>query len=309
MDHNLDISTYSFRELLNLFELDPHHVSPEALKHAKKKVLRMHPDKSKLPPEYFLFYKKAFSVIVHMYENTIKTSQEVPMDRDMEYIPEKAIPEISTKQIRKTIEKIDTTQFQTQFNRLFEEHHATQIDPERNRWFQEEDPMYEEVSRVQTVGQMGDALNSIKQRSHQMIVHRDIQPLSSTQGSISGGRGNFYDHEKEDEDTMGDYITSDPFSKLKFDDLRKVHKDQTVFSVNERDIDKVPRYNSVDAYQRARGNGYVPMESSEANQLLESQERMYQEKMRQKQYQSQLRTMESEQKNKTVLSNFLRIQS
>lgn len=309
MDHNLDISTYSFRELLNLFELDPHHVSPEALKHAKKKVLRMHPDKSKLPPEYFLFYKKAFSVIVHMYENTIKTSQEVPTDRDMEYIPEKAIPEISTKQIRNTIEKIDATQFQTQFNRLFEEHHATQIDPERNRWFQEEDSMYEEVSRVQTVGQMGDALNSIKQRSHQMIVHRDIQPLSCTQGSISGGRGNFYDQDKEDEDTMGDYITSDPFSKLKFDDLRKVHKDQTVFSVNERDIDKVPRYNSVDAYQRARGNGYVPMESSEANQLLESQERMYQEKMRQKQYQSQLRTMESEQKNKTVLSNFLRIQS
>ena len=40
---------------------------------------------------------------------------------------------------------------------------------------------------------------------------------------------------------------------------------------------------------------------------METQEKEFQEKMRQKQYQSQLRTLESEQKNKTVLSNFLRI--
>ena len=70
MSHNLDISKYTFYELLDLFELDHQNITVEDLKRAKKKVLYMHPDKSRLGPEYFLFYKKAFSVIVNMYEST-----------------------------------------------------------------------------------------------------------------------------------------------------------------------------------------------------------------------------------------------
>lgn len=301
MSHNLDITKYTFYELLDLFELDHRNISVEDLKRAKKKVLYMHPDKSRLGPEYFLFYKKAFSVIVHMYENTLKTSQSVPTDHEIDYVPEKTNPDLSGKQIQKTIGKIDQKTFHSQFNQLFEENMSQKIDPEKNKWFQEEDPMYHETSQVRSVGQMGQAFDAIKQRNNDMILYKGVAPMMNT-----GGTGNLYD---DDEQDTGTYISSDPFSKLKFDDLRKVHKDQTVFAVSERDIDKVKQYRSVDEYQRARGNDYTPMERSEANRLMESQEQMFQEKMRQKQYQSQLRTMEAEQKNKTVLSNFLRIQS
>lgn len=297
--HNLDVSSYSFYELLELFDLDVGNISVDELKRAKKKVIFMHPDRSKLPSEYFLFYKKAFTIIVNIYENTLKTSQNVPTDHEIDYHPENAAPDLSSKEIQKMISKMNQETFHRQFNRLFEENMSQKVDTERNKWFEEEAPIYEETAQVKSVGQMGQAIESIKQRNHDMILYRGVQPLVNTNQG-----GNLYADDHEDQQN---YISSDPFSKLKFDDLRKVHKDQTVFAVSERDIDKVKQYSSVDEYQRARGNDYVPMESSEANRLMEIQEKEFQEKMRQKQYQSQLRTLESEQKNKTILSNFLRI--
>ena len=56
--HNLNIHMYTLDDLLGLFDLTT-RISLEDLKRAKKKVLMLHPDKSKLSSEYFLFYKKA----------------------------------------------------------------------------------------------------------------------------------------------------------------------------------------------------------------------------------------------------------
>ena len=55
-NHNLEISTYSLNDILGLFDLT-YNISIYDLKRAKKTVLMTHPDKSKLGPEYFLFYK------------------------------------------------------------------------------------------------------------------------------------------------------------------------------------------------------------------------------------------------------------
>lgn len=297
MNHNLDISNYSFYELLELFELGSKNIDIEDLKRAKKKVLFMHPDKSKLPAEYFLFYKKAFSIILNIYENTLKTNQSVPTEYEIDYVPEKQDPNLSTKYVRKNIESIDQKTFHTQFNKLFEENMMQKIDTSRNKWFEEEEPMYEEVANVKNVRQMSDVLDSIKKRNNDMILYKGVSP-------IQGGGGNrLYN----DDDDDGSYISSDPFSKLKFEDLRKVHKDQTVFAVSERDIDKVQKYMSVEEYQRVRGTEYVPVNNEEGIRMLHTQEQLFQEKMRQKQYYSQLQTLESEEKNKKIMANFLRL--
>ena len=55
---DLDINNYGYLELLTLFGLG-HDYDEKDLKDAKKIVLKMHPDKSKLGPEYFLFFSKA----------------------------------------------------------------------------------------------------------------------------------------------------------------------------------------------------------------------------------------------------------
>ena len=293
MIHNLNIHEYSMEDLLSLFDLTPSTVSQEKLKLAKKKVLMLHPDKSKLDATYFLFYKKAFDVVVRIYDNVVKVSKAV---EDQEYVPEKGV--VSSKRFQKSIEKLPEETFQEQFNTLFEQHMQKAVNPERNQWFTDETPLYEES--IQNARQMGSALDKIKDQQKSLVRYSGVSPMHL------GHRGNAF-HE-EDECDQDEYVSSDPFSKLKYDDLRKVHKDQTVFSVRESDLQNVAQYRSVEDYERARDVRHVqPMERSSAQRLMEEQESLLQEKMRQKQYKSELATMRHANANQQVMATFLRL--
>jgi len=109
-----------------------------------------------------------------------------------------------------------------------------------------------------------------------------------------------------DDDTSSDYVTSDIFSKLKYDDLRKVHKDQTVFSVKDSDISNIKQYNSVDEYERARSvNNLTPMEKNQAQNMIYEQEQELQKRIRKQQYKQELNTLQYKEKNKEIMSNFM----
>ena len=74
--HNLNIHSYSLEEILNLFDLS-YELDIEGLKRAKKKVLMIHPDKSKLEPKYFIFYKKAYEIVYSFYEQRMRENKAV----------------------------------------------------------------------------------------------------------------------------------------------------------------------------------------------------------------------------------------
>ena len=69
--HNLDIHMYKFNEILELFGLS-YQLNLDDLKRAKNVVLKTHPDKSGLSSEYFLFYKKAFEMVLQYYNENHK---------------------------------------------------------------------------------------------------------------------------------------------------------------------------------------------------------------------------------------------
>jgi len=288
MAHNLQLESYSLRELLGLFDLNPHDIKMEDLKRAKKKVLMMHPDKSRLDPSYFLFYKKAFDVIVVMYENVLKMSQTV---EDQEYIPDK-----SNKELRKNIQNIDKKIFHKQFNEIFEKHGRSKtIDTSKNDWFTSTDALYAQDNI--SVSQLHGSIDRIKERQQQVITHKEVK------SSFSGGGHGLYD---DDDDN---YVECDPFSKLKYEDLRKVHKDHTVFAVRESDINHIAQYKNVEEYKKARQVGNIkPMERNHAEEMMREQEKMVQEKMRQKQYQAELVTMRNIETNKIIMANFLKLE-
>ena len=289
MSHNLQLESYSLRELLGLFDLNPNDIKVDDLKRAKKKVLMMHPDKSKLDPSYFLFYKKAFDVIVVMYENVLKMSQTV---EDQEYIPDK-----SNKELKKNIQNMDKKKFHKEFNEIFEKHGSKTIDSSKNDWFTSTDALY--AQEDSSSSSLHGSIDRIKERQNQIVTHRGV--VSSF--SCGGGFGNEL-YENEDQE----YVECDPFSKLKYDDLRKVHKDQTVFAVRESDMANVTQYKNVEEYKRARHLGNIkPMERSHAEEMIREQDRLVQEKMRQKQYQSELVTMQNIETNKKVMANFLKL--
>jgi hypothetical protein len=298
--HNLNINTYKLNEILELFHLS-YNISVDDLKRAKKIVLMTHPDKSKLGPEYFLFYKKAFDIVVQFFENQQKQNQIVPTE-EPKYEPINAsnINKSAVKKVTSVINEMSPSEFNSKFNQLFDANMSSKPDTSRNEWFTKDEPSYHVEGDVNKQN-MGVMFDKMKQQQNSTVLsrYRGVENLTSGSGS------NLYDEEDNDE-----YVQCDPFSKLKFDDLRKVHKDQTVLAVSEKDINKVQLYSSIDQYNRVRGQQTLtPLEKSEAEQLLSMQEQQFKQRIMQKEYQSNLRTIEYEQKNKNVLSSFLQLRN
>ena len=59
MNIDLNESNYDYNKLLELFSLED-NFDINDLKECKKKVLKLHPDKSRLDKKYFLFFYKMY---------------------------------------------------------------------------------------------------------------------------------------------------------------------------------------------------------------------------------------------------------
>jgi len=292
--HNLDIHMYKFNEILEIFGLST-SITVEDLKRAKMIVLKTHPDKSGLSPDYFLFYKKAFDMVVEYYNENQKTTKIVPQTNP-DYVPLSVSNKSIEKQVNTAVGKMDKQEFQTKFNQLFEENMQTTTN-NKNEWFTKEEPVYD-VPKANSAAGIGRAIDQIKRTTNAITRYQGVEDLviRSTGTSLY-----------EDEDD-GSYVSCDPFSKLKFDDLRKVHKDQTIFAVQESDIKNRVQYKSQDELKTARNtDSLTPLEKEKAERILREREQVKREQMLAKQHQSNLRTMEYEKKNQSVLSSFLRL--
>jgi len=298
-EHNLNIHLYSLEDLLGLFNLT-YDITYEDLKRAKKTVLMTHPDKSKLDSKYFLFYKKAFDIIIRFHDNQNKQRQQVNPQNTI-YSTNDDKESSNTKNVTSIINDMSKKDFQHKFNDLFEKNMSKKIDTTKNEWFQNDESTFKTTENV-NASNMGTIFNTIKDKQSGLVRYRGVENMVTKNTNSS----NYYD-DIEDDDS---YVVSDPFSKLKFDDLRKVHKDETVFSVSERDFNKVTTYSSVDHFMRARSNqSTTPMEKQEAEMMLAQQDKTYREKMMKHEYASNLQNIQYEEKNKSVLSNFLRIKN
>ena len=298
LGHNLDIHMYSLQDVLDLFDLK-YSITLEDMKRAKKKVLMTHPDKSKLEPKYFLFYKKAFDIVVKFYENQNKQNAIIPSEKQNYEVGHHHHNKETTLQVSKNIQAMNKEKFNEKFNELFDKNMVNKPNIERNQWFTDETPIYETNETVNSQN-MGQIIDKMRDDQSGLVKYRGVENLMNNDFGNS-----IYDDENNDT-----YVTSDPFSKLKFDDLRKVHKDQTVFGVSEKDIHKVQQYTSVDHMMRERGKqSLTPLEKQEAERILAQQNTQYQEQMMQKEYADKLKTMQYEEKNKKVLATFMRIKN
>jgi hypothetical protein len=257
-----------------------------------------HPDKSKLTPEYFLFYKKAFDIIVNFYENQTKQNKEVSKENSVYDAGQQTYDKQTNKNINKNINAMDKQSFNKTFNKLFDSNMVNKPNTERNNWFTSEDVAYKNDEQVNSQN-MGQLFDKVKDTQRGLIKYRGVENLY-----VNSNSGNsIYDDDNEDV-----YVSCDPFSKLKFDDLRKVHKDQTVFGVSEKDIQNVQQYSSVDHMMRERGKQHLtPLEKQDAERILSQQNKQYREQIMQKEYAAKLKTLQYEEKNKGVLATFLRI--
>jgi outer membrane murein-binding lipoprotein Lpp len=291
---------YSLQEILGMFDLT-YDITNEDLKRVKKIVMMTHPDKSGLSSDYFLFYKKAFDIVLDFCVQQLKEAREVPKEQ-LVYAPMNAggLNKAAAKKVSSVVSEMEAQAFQSKFNQLFEDNMARKIDESRNSWFKNEQTALKLEGEVtkQNMNQMFEQVKTV-QAKNVLAQYRGVQELGGSSGT------SFYD---DGEEALDDYVTCDPFSKLKFDDLRKVHKDQTVLAVGEQDFTKVKQYGSVDQFMTERGKqDLTPLDNMKAEMMLKEKEDAYRREMMKKQYNSTLQTMEYEKKNKTILGNFMRI--
>jgi hypothetical protein len=312
MSHNLDINTYSLEELFGLFDLN-YNLTEESMRAAKKKVLMIHPDKSRLPPTYFHFYREAYEVVLNIYKQKARqndgptTSGNGATSGKSVYKPfeqDDSKPDIS-KKMAETIGSngangSNAGAFNNKFNDLYDKNMVRKADTSRYDWFKQADSVYDDFSQKQVNPKnMGSELDAIKQKQAALQVYRGVQEMYA-----SGPRGTSY---FDEDDTSNDYVSCDVFSKLKFDDLRKVHKDQTVFAVSEADLGQRTQYKSVDQFVRDRDGGVVPLSKKDASQLLERQQKDKEQIIMNKQHRDFMLQKEYEEKQKSVRAAFLQL--
>ena len=83
---DLNLDNYDLNDILALFKL-PESFTEKQLKDAKKIVLKLHPDKSGLHQDYFLFYSKAYKVLYNVWQFRSKQERDVSRENTV-YIAE-----------------------------------------------------------------------------------------------------------------------------------------------------------------------------------------------------------------------------
>jgi hypothetical protein len=261
---DLNIKNYNFLEILDLFSIKHNHVITEQdIKKGKLLVLSMHPDKSKLSPKYFIFYKKAFECIIEFYQTqTTVRSKNLSYDND------------NAPQIKKHLSKIDPKEFNLTFNKLYEENNKIKIDSQ-NHWFKRDDVIItsKKTSNIHENIQMVRNKNQ-KEKGQSNIVTKfnEFPTLDNHDGCVLHD-----DYENNDD---APYIYCNPSSKLIFDDIRKVHLNESIINVS---IDTVCVPRDSNELRKERENDDSVLSNKDTEQIfLDRQAIVYQESIERK---------------------------
>lgn len=301
--HNLDIHQYSLDELYALFGIRRETVSVEDLKKAKNRVLMTHPDKSGMPSDYFIFYKKALETIatdfaeLHRVEQSNKNIAELA-NNGYKYTHGGGEDEARLRAVAEKTTKGD--KFARDFNRIFEEQMQQKIDDSRNDWFRDVGAAYD-TSKVTKNSSQGltQGIEEVKKQQRALARYTGgVQEMTHHLGT------QLY----EDPGAEGAHITTDPFAKLKFEDLRRVHKDETVFQVSESDYQNQPTFKNVEEYGRARSSQqFDQISKDQSERILQQREQERATRIQQYQRQAYEQGLENERKQEAVKAMFLRL--
>ena len=269
IDLDLDINNYELTDILNLFKL-PIMFEESHLKQAKVIVLQMHPDKSRLPKEYFLFFTKAYKILYEIYKVRFpgekkykedKYSYTAVIERELNQNKVKTAHNIEDREYHKTheeaykkIQKMDASNFNQWFNEKFEKFklYDEEQDNGYEEWFRgtksgneedEEEFGYESQELGGTWSERNERIERKKAalRNKMALIQRnEIQTANSSGGGYYGlGR-----------EAPQEY-SSGLFSSLQYEDLKKAHT-ETVIPVTAEDFESRRKYASTNEMQTFR---------------------------------------------------------
>lgn len=314
--YDLNVNSYSLNELLGLFHLNKNNtITVEDLKRAKKMVLMLHPDKSGLSSEYFLFYKQALSRVVELFDNIQKQNQLL----DETSVASKTVynsyvdDELPTEINEKTRRQFNSDKFNEKFNDFFNKHVEEKPNESRNEWFRSDTSAFNIPDKV-TSGNINDVMTQMKERAtHQGTLTTYRGEFKEMYSNTSRRVGNLYDSNSSSTNGDGndvEYASSDIFDNLSYEDIRKVHRDNTIISVNVDDTMK-NRLSTEEEYKctRTQIDNTPVMSKREAECYLAQKSKKEQDEIMTQQYKSMLKNDDNKKKRNMFISQFLQLEN
>ncbi len=250
---DLDINNYNLNDILRLFKLSI-NLEEKDMKKAKKMVLMTHPDKSKLSPDVFLFYTKAYKILFYVYQfrkqNGNKSTDYMP------YVEELKKDMGEEDKIKKFTKSSD---FHKKFNEIFESNKMQDEENDKGyeNWFSSDDGISN--LKASNITQMNSAIELKKKEARELVIHKDFTALGSNSN---------YGLTRETPESYG----SDIFSKFQFEDLKKAHS-ETVIPVSEEDLLNRTQYSNVMELKQSRERENIkPMDNNDVKLFLMKQE-------------------------------------
>jgi len=277
---DLNIDNYNLTDLLQLFNLD-FNFNEDELKHAKKSVLMLHPDKSGLEKDFFLFFTAAYKIVYSVYNfrrtKTKSTEYFVEKDEQKELL-------------------LDTFKKQSNFNKLFNDmFEQAKIKDEAEGggyadWLKSDEDI---DTRSTTMQSMNETFERKKKEISALIPVKDLEDSYYNAGACA--------------DLMGDkpdYYSSDVFARLPYEDLKKAHV-ESVIPVTHEDYLRRPKFKSVDEMRRnTEYNDTKPMALEQAREYLKNRDKAQNKNDMNRAYKLAKQDEVYEQVNKNVMSQF-----
>jgi hypothetical protein len=272
-DLDLNIENYHLDDIIHLF-----HVrlpfDEEDLKIAKKKVLKTHPDKSGLKPEVFLFYSKAYKKLFSIWEFSNKHRL---LQQDNKYniddVDEKNHKEQLnfSKDKKKALKQFfsdkkieDPKKFNKWFNEEFEKTNiiSDEVSNGYGNWLQSNDDL-EEEKELNNNYTIGEEMERKKKQIRDLTINKDIQEINAF-GSFGTQLASLHHNP----------YTSDIFSNLHYEDLKKAYT-ETVVPVTIEDYNNKQKFNSLDEIKLYRSTQDVkPLSELQANNYLSNRAKL-----------------------------------
>jgi len=247
--YDLDIENYELDDILTLFHLTPQFTKSE-LKAAHMMALQMHPDKSKLPSDYFIFFMKAYKLLCRIYYFRHRDGERRPvydteLGKDERFILENLNVKADT----------DSRKFNKWFNEMFDK--VKMPDEEQDSgyetWFRDTS---DEVSvKKIAMSQFDSEFERRKKDCKALVINKDLSEMGATGG---------YDLMRE----QPTFYSSSIFSKLPYEDLKRAHT-ETVVPVTKEDYLNKPKFSNIESYRSYRdGQNIAPPSLEQSKQFL-----------------------------------------
>ena len=259
------------------------------LKRAKQIVLKTHPDKSGLNPDYFRFFSKAYKVLHEIWEFKNKSLNKV-MTEDAIYDAkfegfDKERKKILDNFLKKE-KKSDKDFFNKWFNQQFEKNKLERQEDTYGygSWLKSNEGI--DNVNITSLSQMSSEFERKKSQISALTKYNGVDELNSFYSGVSNLTGDIPDN-----------FSSDLFSSLQYEDLKKAHT-ETVVPVTLEDYNKVKKFNNVTDYTDYRNNqNIVPLSELQAREYLSNKEKMQEKDSTERAYKLAKQLEESQKKS------------